>query len=97
MTGPLDVVQLMEDGDRFAARNKCAILEAWKAVGESAGGLSLFRVDGLLWEIGERIHQKRRWRTAAREDIAAMLSSRGADERLADALAAELTQALPAN
>lgn len=85
----------MEDGNRYVARNKRSILAGWQTVGENTGGLSLFRIDGLIWELGEIIHLKRQRRADAWAVAATLLRDRGADRAVADAVAAELTRALP--
>jgi hypothetical protein len=89
------VLRLVEAADQYVAENTACILAAWNAVSQSAGRVSLFRIDGLVWEVAEAIHRERHRRAGACEATATILGGYGADKAVAGAAAAELSMALP--
>jgi N-glycosylase/DNA lyase len=71
-----------------------SVLDAWAAVSESAGDLSLLRIDSLVWQVAEPIFQMRGNTSAARNTVASTLTVYGAREDAAKRVATELTYAL---
>ena len=65
--------EAMESIDQVLNREKGRILSAWARVSEKAGGLSLFRIDSLVWQVGEPIFKHRHEPAAARAAVAKIL------------------------
>ena len=73
---------------------QATVRDAWARVAAEASGLSLFRVDSLVWQIAEPIYQMRHDAEAGRAKISAFLRECGADHGSADRASRELTSAL---
>jgi N-glycosylase/DNA lyase len=65
----------MESIDQVLNREKRRILSAWARISEEAGGLSLFRIDSLVWQVGEPIFKHRRDPATARVTVSKILES----------------------
>lgn len=65
--------EAMESIDEMLSKEKGRILAAWARVSEEAGGLSLFRIDSLVWQIGEPIFKHRLDPGAAKVAISGIL------------------------
>ena len=65
--------EAMESIDDVLSREKGRILAAWARVSEEAGGLSLFRIDSLVWQVGEPIFKNRLDPEAAKVAISKIL------------------------
>jgi len=70
------------------------VRDASARVAAETVGLSLFRVDSLVWQIAEPIYAMRVDAGAARAKVSAFLKECGADDRAADRASRELTVAL---
>jgi N-glycosylase/DNA lyase len=86
--------RLMVNGQQYAAFEGAAIRAAWAAASEYARGLSLFRIDGLVWQIGDVLHAHRHRTDVAAAGVATVLRKLGAVEPNANQVAAELTYGL---
>jgi N-glycosylase/DNA lyase len=53
------LVEAMQSIDEILNKAKERILAAWAHVSEKAGGLSMFRIDSLVWQVGEPIFKHR--------------------------------------
>jgi hypothetical protein len=61
---------------------------------EAAGRVSLFRIDSLVWQIGEPVYRCRHNRATAEAAIGTILEGYGAAPLAARSVAGELTNAL---
>lgn len=65
----MGIAEAMESIDQVLNREKEKILAAWAHVSEEARNLSLFRIDSLVWQVGESIFKNRRAPAVARRTI----------------------------
>jgi len=65
--------EAMESIDEVLSKEKGRILAAWTCVSETAAGLSLFRIDSLVWQVGEPIFRHRRDPAAAKAAVSRIL------------------------
>jgi N-glycosylase/DNA lyase len=91
---PTDRELLMRRIDLYIEEERVAILDAWNVVSVGAGKLSLFRIDGLLWQVAEDVHRLRRHPRSAADAVTAKLAGYGAPPDTAALVAAELTAGL---
>jgi len=91
---PTALEQLMISAQQYAQLERAAILDAWAEVSECAGGLSLFRIDGLVWQVASVIHERRNRPAAAAAGVVAALRDYGASDTSAAQVGAELMRAL---
>ena len=63
----------MESIEKLLNKEKGRILAAWARVSDAAGGLSLFRIDSLVWQVGEPIFKYRRAPETAKKTISRIL------------------------
>lgn len=84
----------MVDAGILLQTNLRVFIDAWSDVSRLAGGLNLFRVDSLAWQLAQPIHEKRDDRRAARTTTEGILKSAGASSAAAARLSTELTFSL---
>ena len=87
----------MSDAGTWLRANQPAVIDAWSSISLLAGGLNLFRVDSLAWQLARPVYEHRDDRETARSTITEILQSLGTPHRIARRLAIELTVALPAS
>jgi N-glycosylase/DNA lyase len=88
------VTEALQDATTIAIDNHQLIVDSWRAVQTMSGGLSLFRIDSLLWQVAEPIYQERQHRGRAIEQAAHLLAAAGIDRQTARLVATELTASL---
>ncbi|MGE0816172.1 MAG: N-glycosylase/DNA lyase [Vicinamibacterales bacterium] len=81
--------QMLENVEDIASTYQTLLLEAWRAVATAAGGLSLLRIDSLLWQLGELVA-----RSDGNAITRAYLERSGCPPETAGGLAQELSEAL---
>jgi N-glycosylase/DNA lyase len=89
-----DIDRAIVGVNELLQRDKKRILSAWACVAEATGGLSLFRIDSLIWQVAEPIFKFRQDRMAAQEAVAATLRHYGCGDDIAWSIGEELTYAL---
>jgi N-glycosylase/DNA lyase len=85
------VAAAMAQGGTYASSNTGDIIDAWSQVSDAANGLSLFRIDSLIWQIAETIYRYSTDRTAVVQHLLGDLVRVGAQPKVASTLATELT------
>lgn len=90
-----DVVAAMERYSEVTAEDHPTLLEAWRSVQQAAGGLSLFRIDSLAWQLAAPLYQLRSNKATATQSLSGALVRFGANAATANRIASELTSALP--
>jgi N-glycosylase/DNA lyase len=88
------VVQSLQNAPEIASSHHQEIVKAWRDVQRQAGGLSLFRIDSLVWQVAEPIYEERHKKTRAIERVAKILTAFGMERRSATLVANELTASL---
>lgn len=84
----------LENGERLIQDNRQAFLDAWQEVSNAADGVSLFRIDSLIWQVAKDIFDNRGRRDAAREAVLSTLKPLGLPSGFRQELAWCLTRAL---
>ncbi|MFV1995576.1 MAG: N-glycosylase/DNA lyase [Verrucomicrobiales bacterium] len=85
------VKEALVQAGKYASKYTAEIIEAWARVSEGAGGLSLFRIDSLVWQVAEGIYKHRGNPPEAMSKTRKMLEGYGASPEAADLVAHELT------
>jgi hypothetical protein len=67
----------------------------WVSVAEHAEGISLFRVDSLIWQVAEPVYQLRQQGEAAKDAVVQVLRRSYAPDAEAQDVGTEITTALP--
>jgi len=88
------VTVAMTRGGDCASAYSAEIIAAWAQVCEHAGGVSLFRIDSLVWQVAADVYAFRADRNEAASRVRTVLSGYGATADAAALLASELTFAL---
>lgn len=84
------MVQVTKNGGFDSA----TVRAVWASVAEHAPGVSLFRIDSLVWQVAEPVHRLRQQGDAAKEAVAQALRRYHAPEAVARDVGAEITVAL---
>ncbi len=84
---------LLGQGEYYVQRARQDVHAAWATVAASAGNLSLFRIDNLIWQVAEIIFANRRRPADSAHAVATKLCSYGASETIASRVGAELAGA----
>jgi N-glycosylase/DNA lyase len=90
------VTAAMSEAGTLLQRDQSVFIEAWSSVSRQAGGLNLFRVDSLAWQLAQPVYDYRHDREQARSTLADILRAVGMPVQIAADLGSELTAALPA-
>lgn len=88
------VAVAMAHGGHYASTNTGEIIAAWAQVSDQAQGVSLFRIDSLIWQVAGATYMCRSSPSAARSRIRATVEGYGANPKAAAEVADELTFAL---
>jgi hypothetical protein len=93
--GPFDSKLLVNIGQNVhRAKERNVIQHAWGAVARNASGISLLRIDGLIWQVGDVIYDNWKHRATAIRVVASKLRKFGTPDAIAERVATELTYAL---
>lgn len=92
----LPVLTAVERAARLLAGNRDVHLDAWQTVANEAGGLNLFRVDSLVWQLSAPIYSWRQQPAKVVPEVVRILRRRGASPETAKTVASALAGRLVA-
>ena len=86
--GSASAMSAIPDARTFSPQ---AVRTVWAEVARAAGTVSLFRIDSLVWQVGEPLYAHRSDRHQAQAVLRSLLEAYGAEEACAQTVAHELT------
>lgn len=89
--GAVSAMSAISDAGAFSPGT---VRTVWAEVAKASGTVSLFRIDSLVWQVGEPLYAHRADRPQARGVLRTLLEAYGADVTCAENVADELTFAL---